>query len=84
MTNETVTPYAGTVIHQGPHKSIVEHYPSRGCEKLFRTLEKTRSLADFLSGLFCVFVPGKTAVKIDLKQFGAADSLYHLIVESDF
>ena len=83
MTNKAVTPYAGTVIHHGLHKSIVEHYPCRGSEKLFRTLEKTKSLVDFLSGLFCVFVPGKTAVKIDFKQSGAADSLCNLIVESD-
>ena len=29
-------------------------------------------------------VPGEAAVKIYTKQFGAADSLYNLILESDF
>ena len=46
-------------------------------------LEKAKSLGDFLSGLFYLFIVGKAAVKIDPKQFGAADSLYNLILESD-
>ena len=45
---------------------------------------KTKSLANFLSGLFYVFVLGEAAVKIDSKQFGAAAILYNLILESDF
>ena len=84
MTNEAVTPYTGPLIHYRLHKSIVEHYPCMGCKTSFRTPEKNKSLADFLSGLFYVFVPGEAAVKIYTKQFGAADSLYNLILESDF
>ena len=42
------------------------------------------SLANFLSGLFYVFVPGDAAVKIDSMQCGAAASLYNLIMKSDF
>ena len=45
-------------------------------------LEKTTSLANFLSGLFYVFVPGEGAVKIDSKQFGAAAILHNLILDS--
>ena len=84
MTNEAVTPYAGTVIHHRLHKSIIEHCPCTGCKKTFRTLEKTKSLANFLSGLFYVFIAGEAAVKLDSKQFGAAESLCNLILESDF
>ena len=82
MTNEAVTPYTGPLIHYRLHKSIVEHYPCMGCKTSFRTPEKNKSLADFLSGLFYVFVPGEAAVKIDTKQFGAADGPYNLILDS--
>lgn len=84
MTNEAVTPYTGPLIHYRLLKNIVDHYPCTGCKTSFRTPEKTKSLADFLSSLFYVFVPGVATVKIDSKQFGTADSLYNLILESDF
>ena len=82
MTNEAVTPYTGPLIHYRLHKNIVDHYPCMGCKTQFRTPEKTKSLADFLSGLFYVFVPGEAAVKIDTKQFGAADGPCNLILDS--
>jgi len=37
----------------------------------------------FSFGLLYVFLAGEAAVKIDSKQFDAADSLYNLILESD-
>ena len=52
MTNEAVTPYAGSTIHHSLHKGIVEHNPFTECKKSLRTLEKTKSLTDFLTGLF--------------------------------
>ena len=33
---------------------------------------------------FYVFIQGEAAVKTDSKKFSAADSLYDLILESDF
>jgi len=69
MTNEAVTLYTDTVIPHRMHKSIVEHYTCTGCKTSFRTPEKTKSLADFLTGLLYVFGPGEAGVKIVSKHF---------------
>ena len=86
MTNSAVTPYPGRVIHQRLYKSIVEHLftLARDVRNRFESLRRPSLIANFLSGLFYVFVPGEAAVKIDSKQFGAAAILYNLTLESDF
>ena len=53
MTNEAVTPYAGTVIDHRLHKSIIEHCPfARDVRKRFERLRRPSLLQIFFLVFF--------------------------------
>ena len=85
MTNEAIIPLRR---HRNPLQPAQKHCKTlplhRMKESVSNTWEDQFSCRFSYWSNFYVFIQGEAVVKTDSKQFSAGDSLYDLILESDF